>query len=197
MPQNIDVQENARVNEVVNRGGEEEEAPRDLLDWMYTVVRVALIFSVVYFYSNFTRFFLVVLFTALVMVFQRRQGARQAEVAAAEQRLEDRANVIPPAREEVPAPVPTSSEGANNNTSEDQGTNSETQSKQDSPVSNETESGRPDVTGNSSSENLLGATAETETLPENSEPRRSIRDITLTFLTTFFTSLIPEIPQNN
>ena len=29
------------------------------------------------------------------------------------------------------------------------------------------------------------------------EPRRSIRDITWTFLTTFFTSLIPDMPQNN
>ena len=59
--------DNARANEVANRG-EDDEAPRDVLDWMYTIVRVALIFSVVYFYSNFTRFFLVVLFTALVMV---------------------------------------------------------------------------------------------------------------------------------
>ena len=59
--------DNPRANDAGNRG-DDDEAPRDVLDWMYTLVRVALIFSVVYFYSNFTRFFLVVLFTALVMV---------------------------------------------------------------------------------------------------------------------------------
>jgi len=47
---------------------DEDEPQRDLLDWIYTGSRLCLILSVVYFYSNFTRFLLVLLFTGLVML---------------------------------------------------------------------------------------------------------------------------------
>lgn len=47
-------------------GQDDEENQRDLLDWAYTLSRVVLILSVVYFYSNFTRFLLVVIFTIAI-----------------------------------------------------------------------------------------------------------------------------------
>lgn len=46
--------------------GDDEENQRDLLDWAYTLSRLVLILSVVYFYSNFTRFLLVVIFTIAI-----------------------------------------------------------------------------------------------------------------------------------
>ncbi|CAG7834074.1 unnamed protein product [Allacma fusca] len=134
-----EVQENARINEVVNRG-EEDDAPRDVLDWMYTLVRVALIFSLVYFYSNFTRFFLVVLFTALVMVFQRRQVVRAEHIAA--NRRQPEVNVPPP-----PAPAPTdNSQGTAEASSRGNPTEPPpNQSNIDASVSTEENDVRPDA----------------------------------------------------
>jgi hypothetical protein len=185
-----EVQENARINEVVNRG-EEDDAPRDVLDWMYTLVRVALIFSLVYFYSNFTRFFLVVLFTALVMVFQRRQVVRAEHIAA--NRRQPEVNIPPP-----PPPAPAAnSQGAPEAPSQDSSSSTDpspNQRNSDASVSTEDNDVRPEAvpedisnSGNDTNHPVGGAF----------EPRRSFRDITWTFLTTFFTSLIPDMPQNN
>jgi len=155
---------------------DDDDPPRDIIDWMYTLSRVALIFSVVYFYSNFTRFFLVVILSALVFILQRRpflwngrQPAVQEAPAAAPRPI---GNPIPePPREEERQPE-VNANGVNAVAGE--GVNPP--ETQDATVAEE---------------NPVELIAEAQ---ENA--RINPRDVTWTFLTTFFTSLIPEIPQN-
>lgn len=62
---NLAAQENRPVNENVQmnaQGGpvlNEEDFNRDWLDWMYTLSRAAILLSIVYFYSSFSRFVMV------------------------------------------------------------------------------------------------------------------------------------------
>ena len=52
---NLEVQLNAQGGEILN----EEELNRDWLDWVYTFSRAAILLSIVYFYSSFSRFVMV------------------------------------------------------------------------------------------------------------------------------------------
>ena len=52
---NPEVQMNAQGGEILN----EEELNRDWLDWVYTFSRAAILLSIVYFYSSFSRFVMV------------------------------------------------------------------------------------------------------------------------------------------
>lgn len=54
---NQDVQMNAQGGEILN----EEELNRDWLDWVYTISRAVILLSVVYFYSSFSRFVMVMI----------------------------------------------------------------------------------------------------------------------------------------
>lgn len=54
-PMNENVQMNAQGGPVLN----EEDFNRDWLDWMYTFSRAAILLSIVYFYSSFSRFVMV------------------------------------------------------------------------------------------------------------------------------------------
>ena len=54
-PANQNVQMNAQGGPVMN----EEDFNRDWLDWMYTFSRAAILLSIVYFYSSFSRFVMV------------------------------------------------------------------------------------------------------------------------------------------
>lgn len=55
-PANPNIQMNAQGGAVLN----EDELNRDWLDWMYTVSRAAILLSIVYFYSSFGRFIMVI-----------------------------------------------------------------------------------------------------------------------------------------
>lgn len=54
-PPNPNIQMNAQGGPVLN----EDELNRDWLDWVYTVSRAAILLSIVYFYSSFSRFIMV------------------------------------------------------------------------------------------------------------------------------------------
>lgn len=54
---NPEVQMNAQGGEILN----EEELNRDWLDWVYTFSRAAILLSIVYFYSSFSRFVMVMM----------------------------------------------------------------------------------------------------------------------------------------
>lgn len=62
---NLGAQENRAANENAQmnaQGGpvlNEEDLHRDWLDWVYTVSRAAILLSIVYFYSSFSRFVMV------------------------------------------------------------------------------------------------------------------------------------------
>lgn len=54
-PMNENVQMNAQGGPLLN----EDDFNRDWLDWMYTFSRAAILLSIVYFYSSFSRFIMV------------------------------------------------------------------------------------------------------------------------------------------
>lgn len=54
---NAEVQMNAQGGEILN----EEELNWDWLDWVYTFSRAAILLSIVYFYSSFSRFVMVMM----------------------------------------------------------------------------------------------------------------------------------------
>lgn len=67
-PMNENVQMNAQGGPVLN----EEDFNRDWLDWMYTFSRAAILLSIVYFYSSFSRFVMVV--GAMLLVYLHQAG---------------------------------------------------------------------------------------------------------------------------
>ncbi|XP_074431554.1 homocysteine-responsive endoplasmic reticulum-resident ubiquitin-like domain member 2 protein isoform X7 [Larus michahellis] len=67
-PVNPNVQMNAQGGPVVN----EEDFNRDWLDWMYTFSRAAILLSIVYFYSSFSRFVMVM--GAMLLVYLHQAG---------------------------------------------------------------------------------------------------------------------------
>uniref|UniRef100_A0A8C3TH45 HERPUD family member 2 n=1 Tax=Chelydra serpentina TaxID=8475 RepID=A0A8C3TH45_CHESE len=96
---NVAAQENRAVNQNVQmnaQGGpvvNEEDFNRDWLDWMYTFSRAAILLSIVYFYSSFSRFVMVMGAMLLVYLHQagwfpfRQEGGQQQ--AANNNRLMD------------------------------------------------------------------------------------------------------------
>ncbi|KAM7071681.1 homocysteine-responsive endoplasmic reticulum-resident ubiquitin-like domain member 2 protein isoform 2-T2 [Acridotheres tristis] len=71
-PVNQNVQMNAQGGPVVN----EDDFNRDWLDWMYTFSRAAILLSIVYFYSSFSRFVMVM--GAMLLVYLQEGGQQQA-----------------------------------------------------------------------------------------------------------------------
>ncbi|TNN59971.1 Homocysteine-responsive endoplasmic reticulum-resident ubiquitin-like domain member 2 protein [Liparis tanakae] len=65
---NPEVQMNAQGGEMVN----EEELNRDWLDWVYTFSRAAILLSIVYFYSSFSRFVMVMM--AMLVLYLHQAG---------------------------------------------------------------------------------------------------------------------------
>lgn len=65
---NPEVHMNAQGGEVLN----EEDLNRDWLDWVYTFSRAAILLSIVYFYSSFSRFVMVLL--AMVVLYLHQAG---------------------------------------------------------------------------------------------------------------------------
>ncbi|KAK3515803.1 hypothetical protein QTP70_033652 [Hemibagrus guttatus] len=67
-PANQNPQMNAQGGAMQN----EDELNRDWLDWLYTVSRAAVLLSIVYFYSSFTRFIMVI--GAMLLVYLHQAG---------------------------------------------------------------------------------------------------------------------------
>ncbi|XP_037366049.1 homocysteine-responsive endoplasmic reticulum-resident ubiquitin-like domain member 2 protein isoform X2 [Talpa occidentalis] len=67
-PMNENVQMNAQGGPVLN----EEDFNRDWLDWIYTFSRAAILLSIVYFYSSFSRFIMVM--GAMLLVYLHQAG---------------------------------------------------------------------------------------------------------------------------
>ncbi|XP_056154339.1 homocysteine-responsive endoplasmic reticulum-resident ubiquitin-like domain member 2 protein [Lampris incognitus] len=67
-PGNAEVQLNAQGGEILN----EEEQNRDWLDWVYVMSRAAILLSIVYFYSSFSRFVMVM--GAMLVLYLHQAG---------------------------------------------------------------------------------------------------------------------------
>jgi len=178
---------------VVRPAADDEEQQRDLLDWMYTFSRVVLICSVVFFYSTFSRFILVVLFTGLVMMLQRRNNgqANNRGQPPAEVRDANNPNLAAPAPDNPPPPA---------NPREDDADAGENDNQREESSSSSSGSGSEEETGSENGrENHLADPPPYPAAPAQPAPppQRNIKEIAWTFLTTFFTSLIPENYHNN
>ncbi|XP_076869347.1 homocysteine-responsive endoplasmic reticulum-resident ubiquitin-like domain member 2 protein isoform X2 [Brachyhypopomus gauderio] len=75
-PANRNIQMNAQGGAMLN----EDELNRDWLDWLYTVSRAAVLLSIVYFYSSFGRFLMVIGAVLLVYLHQAGWFPFRAEV---------------------------------------------------------------------------------------------------------------------
>ncbi|XP_039592362.1 homocysteine-responsive endoplasmic reticulum-resident ubiquitin-like domain member 2 protein isoform X1 [Polypterus senegalus] len=67
-PVNQNIQMNAQGGPVIN----DDDLNRDWLDWMYTFSRAAILLSIVYFYSSFSRFIMVM--GAMLLVYLHQAG---------------------------------------------------------------------------------------------------------------------------
>ncbi|XP_033753989.1 homocysteine-responsive endoplasmic reticulum-resident ubiquitin-like domain member 2 protein isoform X2 [Pecten maximus] len=136
---------------------------RDWLDYVHTFARFAVLISIVYFYSNFTRFLIVFAFFFLIYLYQT--GWFQLARRVPENRQE--ANVQ---QQEQP---PT----------EHQEEQQQQQQQQANPETDELPAGE-------------GQTEEERPAPpEQPPPQESVLAVIWCFISTFFTSLIPQQPQ--
>ncbi|KAM4027676.1 homocysteine-responsive endoplasmic reticulum-resident ubiquitin-like domain member 2 protein [Anomaloglossus baeobatrachus] len=89
---NQNVQMNAQGGPVMN----EEDINRDWLDWMYTVSRAAILLSIVYFYSSFSRFVMVM--GAMILVYMHQAGWFPFRQEDGQQQARDDAGDVNPDR---------------------------------------------------------------------------------------------------
>ncbi|XP_038666307.1 homocysteine-responsive endoplasmic reticulum-resident ubiquitin-like domain member 2 protein isoform X2 [Scyliorhinus canicula] len=155
-PINQNIQMNAQGGPVLN----EEDLNHDWLDWMYTVSRAGILLSIVYFYSSFSRFVMVM--GAILLVYLHQAGWFPFRHDAQNRR---------PANQ----PVEFNQEGQEDNALEVQ----EMERLMDDDSG---ESGESGESGDDTTESTAG-----------SEPPGFMASA-WSFITTFFTSLIPEGP---
>ncbi|KAI2654982.1 Homocysteine-responsive endoplasmic reticulum-resident ubiquitin-like domain member 2 protein [Labeo rohita] len=88
-PANPNIQMNAQGGAMLN----DDELNRDWLDWMYTVSRAAILLSIVYFYSSFGRFIVVI--GAMLLERMMDEGMEDDEGDSGEEGPEDPMNADP------------------------------------------------------------------------------------------------------
>lgn len=165
-PVNQNIQMNAQGGPVMN----EEDLNRDWLDWMYTVSRAGILLSIVYFYSSFSRFVMVM--GAILLVYLHQAGWFPFR--------QDGQN-----RQPVNHPVEFNQDGQEDNAHEvhemerlmDVGADDDSGDSGDNG-----ESGDSGDSGDDTAESTTGT-----------EPPGFMASA-WSFITTFFTSLIPEGP---
>ncbi|XP_078073033.1 homocysteine-responsive endoplasmic reticulum-resident ubiquitin-like domain member 2 protein isoform X2 [Mustelus asterias] len=156
-PINQNIQMNAQGGPVLN----EEDLNRDWLDWMYTVSRAGILLSIVYFYSSFSRFVMVM--GAILLVYLHQAGWFPFRQDAQNRR---------PANQ----PVELDQEGQEDNALEVY----EMERLMDEGLDDD--SGESGDSGDDTTESTAGT-----------EPPGFMASA-WSFITTFFTSLIPEGP---
>lgn len=179
---------NAQGGEVED-DDENEGMGRDWLDWIYVLSRMVVLLSVVYFYSTISRFMVVVCIAMMLYLYQAgwfrptRRPAEQPPREANENELndaqDDRNNNV----------------NNNNNNNEVPGealiveNQEQQQQQQQQPPPPPQQQPLPNDDGD------VGVGTDRAVENEELHVRPSILALSWTFLTTFFTSLIPEQPQ--
>ncbi|XP_016893730.1 homocysteine-responsive endoplasmic reticulum-resident ubiquitin-like domain member 2 protein isoform X2 [Cynoglossus semilaevis] len=167
---NANIQMNAHAGAVLN----EDELNRDWLDWLYTVSRAGVLLSIVYFYSSFSRFIMVIGAMLLVYLHQagwfpfrpEQQNFREAERAAAPQEEAQR-------HQDIQEMERLMDEGVEDEDSGEEGGGApEDQAQADAPPA--------------------AATPSTPANPAPALPEPGLLTTAWSFISTFFTSLIPE-----
>ncbi|CAH6858517.1 Herpud2 [Phodopus roborovskii] len=150
VPLNENVQMNAQGGPVLN----EEDFNRDWLDWVYTFSRAAVLLSIVYFYSSFSRFIMVM--GAMLLVYLHQAGWFPFRQEGGQQ--------------QVPNNVDVNNDGQNANNLELE------------EMERLMDDGLEDESGEDAGEDA------------NAVQRPGLMASAWSFITTFFTSLIPEGP---
>ncbi|EGW10573.1 homocysteine-responsive endoplasmic reticulum-resident ubiquitin-like domain member 2 protein [Cricetulus griseus] len=149
-PMNENVQMNAQGGPVLN----EEDFNRDWLDWVYTFSRAAVLLSIVYFYSSFSRFIMVM--GAMLLVYLHQAGWFPFRQEGGQQ--------------QVPNNVDVNNDGQNANNLELE------------EMERLMDDGLEDESGEDAGEDASAV------------QRPGLMASAWSFITTFFTSLIPEGP---
>ncbi|KAK4317131.1 hypothetical protein Pmani_011765 [Petrolisthes manimaculis] len=144
---------------------DDEGMGRDWLDWIYVLSRMMVLLSIVYFYSTLSRFMFVICIAMLLYLYQ--------------------AGWFRPARRiDHPQPQPNNNNPGdrnnNNNNNNNDRPRNDNNTDEDTDEADEVERQEPAVSDH---------------VVEEVPVRPSILALSWTFLTTFFTSLIPEQPQ--
>ncbi|PIK38367.1 hypothetical protein BSL78_24799 [Apostichopus japonicus] len=166
-------QMNAGVGPAMN-DDEEEGANRDWLDWIYTLCRFGVLLSIVYFYSSMNRFLLVAGIMFLVYLYEhnffrlRRAAVARVQVEERIDPLENRHDAADRRQDDTP----------DEQTNED---NSDT---------------TPSTDENNASSNQTENVEESARPESNYPPGPGFFGTVWIFVSTFFTSLIPQGPQH-
>ncbi|XP_056439529.1 homocysteine-responsive endoplasmic reticulum-resident ubiquitin-like domain member 2 protein isoform X2 [Gadus chalcogrammus] len=173
----------ARPADAPNNNNEEEEN-RDWLDWVYTMSRTAILISIVYFYSSFSRFVLVM--GAILVLNLHQAGWFPFNLENDAQAGEDGA---------LPEDNADPQEGAMDDTLDD---DDDDPDEDNGAGADDNGVGADDNTGVGGDEdNDGGAGAEGEGAEDTDvAPQANFLSTTWSFIVTFFMSLIPEGPQN-
>ncbi|KAG7163599.1 homocysteine-responsive endoplasmic reticulum-resident ubiquitin-like domain member 2 protein [Homarus americanus] len=166
---------NAQGGEV-DDDDDDEGMGRDWLDWIYVLSRMLVLLSIVYFYSTLSRFMIVICIAMLLYLYQAgwfRPARRIEQPQAANENdinniQDDRNNNI------------------NNNNNNNEIPEGHRNQEEEPIIEVNQENG-----ANNEAVNNEGTDRVVEEIPV----RPSIFSLSWTFLTTFFTSLIPEQPQ--
>jgi len=148
---------------------------RDILDWVYVMTRVLLLFSVIYFHSSFLRLAFVAGLGFLVYVYQNRRNGRARAGAQNQQQEQEqpiRRNTRPNARPENQQPNPEGEE----------------QQEEEGEYTEESANEADVETDDNDDANA----AEAHVVEE---PKPSKFAVVLTFISTLVSSIIPEQPQ--
>jgi len=148
---------------------------RDILDWVYVMTRVLLLFSVIYFHSSFLRLAFVAGLGFLVYVYQNRRNGRARAGAQNQQQEQEqpiRRNTRPNTRPENQQPNPEGEE----------------QQEEEGEYTEESANEADVETDDNDDANA----AEAHVVEE---PKPSKFAVVLTFISTLVSSIIPEQPQ--
>lgn len=162
---------------------DEEAAAQDLLDWIYIMSRTMILFTILYFYSSLHRVLLVVSLGVLFFVYRAGVFEGRQRRTPPQRQANDRPNetqVNDPAQNNNGANDPAQ----NNTAADNQVTQAEV--REDNP----TEEQAVDRLQEQASEQEQV----TRVVPESQISVQSVISVAVTFVTTFFTSLIPEQP---
>ncbi|KAK3085278.1 hypothetical protein FSP39_000958 [Pinctada imbricata] len=161
---------------MVDDDDDDELGPRDWLDYVYTFSRFLVLVSIVYFYSNFTRFFAVCAFFFLVHLYQGgffnlRRRQPQAQQQQDEGLIQENQHPNQQPQQQIQQhqqqnDIPNNQQQQNNHQ------NGNSQDKDDSNQED----------------------TETAAIEEQAPPQPGVLAVTWCFISTFFTSLIPAPP---
>ncbi|KAK8724637.1 hypothetical protein OTU49_011182 [Cherax quadricarinatus] len=179
---------NAQGGEVED-DDDDEGMGRDWLDWIYVLSRMLVLLSIVYFYSTLSRFMIVVAIAMLLYLYQAGWFRPARRIEQPQAANENDANNIQDDRN-------NNINNNNNNNEIPEGLrNQEAEEEEEEEEEEEVAAVTVDANQDNGVNNETVESEGTDRVVEEIPVRPSFLVLSWTFLTAFFTSLIPEQPQ--